>query len=72
MNEAERGLGTAIREVLFTKETIATRVGELASAIAHDYRKRKPLVVGVLSGCYPLMADLTRAIDIPGPRGPVP
>lgn len=65
MNDAERGLGTSIREVLFSRETIATRVGELASAIAHDYRKRKPLVVGVLSGCFPLMADLVRGIDVP-------
>jgi hypoxanthine phosphoribosyltransferase len=65
MNEPQGGLGSAIREVLFSQEKIATRVAELASAISHDYRKRKPLVVGVLSGCYPLMADLTRALDIP-------
>jgi hypoxanthine phosphoribosyltransferase len=65
MNDAERGLDSSIREILFTQQTIATRVGELASAIAHDYRRRKPLVVGVLSGCFPLMADLVRGIDIP-------
>ncbi|MBL8942127.1 MAG: hypoxanthine phosphoribosyltransferase [Myxococcales bacterium] len=65
MTDAERGLGSSIREVLFTQQTIATRVGELASAIAHDYKRRKPLVVGVLSGCFPLMADLVRGIDIP-------
>ncbi len=65
MNDADRGLGPSIRDVLFSKETIAARVGELASALAHDYRGRRPLVVGVLSGCFPLVADLVRGMDIP-------
>jgi hypoxanthine phosphoribosyltransferase len=58
------GLAGSIREVLFSREQIAERVGELASALAHDYRKRRPLVVGILSGSFPFMADLVRGMDI--------
>ncbi len=65
MTDQDAGLSAAIREVLFDQATIAARVAELASAIAHDYRRKKPLVVGVLSGCFPLMADLVRGIDVP-------
>lgn len=63
--EERTPLSESIQKVLFSREVIAERVGELASAIEHDYRRRRPLVVGVLSGCFPLMADLVRAIDIP-------
>jgi hypoxanthine phosphoribosyltransferase len=65
MIDPNGGLDSSIREVLFSRDTLANRVGELASAIANDYRGRRPLVVGILSGCFPLMADLVRGIDIP-------
>jgi len=66
MNEFhERGMGAAIREVLFDEDDIAERVGELASALAHDYRRKRPLVVGVLNGSFPFLADLVRGMDIP-------
>ena len=61
----ERGMGAAIREVLFDEDDIAERVGELASALAHDYRRKRPLVVGVLNGSFPFLADLVRGMDIP-------
>jgi hypoxanthine phosphoribosyltransferase len=61
-----------IGEVLFSPEEISKRVRELASTIAGDYlsggRKdpysRPLLVVGLLKGALPFMADLTRAMDI--------
>lgn len=65
MTDRDVSLSHAIREVLFDQATIATRVAEIASAIAYDYRKRRPLVVGILNGCFPLIADLVRSIDIP-------
>lgn len=64
-DDDREGLGGAIREVLFSSTQIRERVGELASALAHDYKRRRPLVVGILSGSFPFMADLVRAMDIP-------
>ncbi|HET6583379.1 MAG TPA: hypoxanthine phosphoribosyltransferase [Nannocystaceae bacterium] len=58
-------MAAAIREVLFDEEAIAERVGELASALAHDYRRKRPLVVGVLNGSFMFLTDLVRAMDIP-------
>jgi hypoxanthine phosphoribosyltransferase len=46
-------------------DDIAARVAELGSAIGHDYEGRTPLLVAVLVGSLPLLADLTRAITSP-------
>jgi hypoxanthine phosphoribosyltransferase len=45
--------------------TLATRVAELAEQIADDYRGREPVLLGVLKGAVPFLADLSRAM---GPR----
>lgn len=55
----------AIEEVLFSREQIQTKVEELAREITRDYRDRCPLVVGILNGCFPFIADLVRSIEIP-------
>jgi len=44
---------------------IAARLAELGRAIADDYRDRQPVIVSVLKGATPLVADLARAIDAP-------
>lgn len=53
-----------ISEVLYSAETIADKVATIGAAIAGDYRDQRPLIVGILSGCFPFVADLARAIDI--------
>lgn len=58
-------LNAAVQEPLFTAEQIQAKVSELAERIADDYRRRPPLVVGILSGCFPLIADLVRNISLP-------
>lgn len=58
-------MAAAIREVLFDEDAIAERVGELASALAHDYRRKRPLVVGVLNGSFMFLSDLVRGMEIP-------
>lgn len=63
--EAYGDLNDAVREVLFSAEEISGKVGELGAAISRDYRGRFPLLVGVLKGVVPFMADLMRAITIP-------
>lgn len=54
----------AIEETLFSKEQIDAKITELARLLEDDYRGKRPLVVGILSGCYPFIADLTRALDL--------
>ncbi len=54
----------AIEETLFSEEDIRTKVSELAARLTEDFRDKRPLVVGILSGCYPFIADLTRAMDM--------
>jgi hypoxanthine phosphoribosyltransferase len=56
---------SAAPEILFTKEQIARRVGELATQISMDHRGRELLVIGVLNGAFVFMADLIRALTVP-------
>ncbi len=59
--------------MIFSEEEIHRRVRELAGQIVRDYQnggKRDPygralLVVGLLKGAMPFMADLIRAMEIP-------
>ncbi|MBQ4505412.1 MAG: hypoxanthine phosphoribosyltransferase, partial [Firmicutes bacterium] len=52
-------------EVLITREQIAARVAEMGKEIAKDYEGKELLVVGILRGSVPFMADLIREIDNP-------
>ncbi len=60
-----RDLLKAVDRVLIDTETLERRVRELGAAISRDYRGRVPVLVGVLKGVVPFMADLLRAITIP-------
>ena len=50
--------------MLVTEGAIAARVAELARAIARDYAGENPVLVGVLQGAVPFVADLMRALPI--------
>ncbi len=52
-------------EILFPKEVINKRVGELAAQISRDYDGRELLLVGILKGAFIFMADLIRGITVP-------
>jgi hypoxanthine phosphoribosyltransferase len=58
-------LAEGISQVLITSEEIRERVLQIGQAISEDYRGQDPLLVGVLKGVVPFMADLLRAITIP-------
>jgi len=47
-----------------TEEDLQRRVKELAAEIEVEYRDRDPVLVGVLAGSTPFLADLSRAMDI--------
>lgn len=57
-------LSEGISKVLFTAEEIQQRVSELGQEISRDYEGCRPLLVGVLKGVFPFMADLIRAVTI--------
>ncbi|HET7701234.1 MAG TPA: hypoxanthine phosphoribosyltransferase [Candidatus Limnocylindria bacterium] len=54
-----------IAEVLVDEATIAAKVRELGDRIAHDYRGKDLVLVSILKGALPFLADLMRQIPIP-------
>lgn len=52
-----------IEKVLITREEIQVRCEELGKELAETYKNNNPLVVGVLKGAVPFMADIIRSID---------
>ncbi len=65
MIDWNNGIGTDIREVLFSEEDIRNKVAELGEALRRDYQGKRPLLVGILNGCFPFMADIVRAANMP-------
>lgn len=43
--------------------TIAARVAELAEAVRRDFQGREPVLLGVLQGAVPFLADLSRHLS---------
>lgn len=54
-----------IKEIILTTEQIRARIEELGSEISGDYREDPPILVGILKGALPFLADLMRTITIP-------
>lgn len=54
-----------IKKVLVSREEIAQKTKELGAALTEEYKDTMPLVVGVLKGAVPFMADLVREINVP-------
>ncbi len=54
-----------IGEVLISEERLQQRIREIADEISADYEGREILVVGVLKGALPFIADLVRRLSIP-------
>jgi hypoxanthine phosphoribosyltransferase len=54
-----------LAEILLTPEEIAARVQELGAEITADYQGKELVVIGILKGALPFMADLIRQIKIP-------
>ncbi|HFS5096025.1 TPA: hypoxanthine phosphoribosyltransferase [Enterococcus faecium] len=52
-----------IERILISQEEIQVRCKELAKELTEIYQNTNPLVVGVLKGAVPFMADIVRSID---------
>jgi len=50
---------------LITSAEIDAAVQRLASEITRDYRRKNPLLIGILKGSFVFMADLVRRLDMP-------
>lgn len=50
-------------EILLSKEQLENRVAELGAQITKDYEGQTILLIGILKGSVPFMADLMRHID---------
>jgi hypoxanthine phosphoribosyltransferase len=50
---------------LIKQDVIQSHVLALAARLRADYEDKRPVMVGVLNGCFVFMADLVRALNIP-------
>src|SRR5437773_7066035 len=65
MTSAVKGPADEIAEILLDASTIQQRVRELGAKIAGDYRGRDLVLVSILKGALPFLADLMRQIPLP-------
>lgn len=54
-----------ISKTLFSEQMIQDKVAQLGAQLAHDYKGKDPIFIGVLKGCFIFMADLIRQVNIP-------
>ena len=52
-----------IQKILYSEEEIIAKTKELGAQLTKDYQDRNPLLVGVLKGSVPFMAELMKHID---------
>ncbi len=52
-------------DIMISSESIQSRIKELGKQITEDYKGKKIVVIGVLTGAYVFCADLLREIKVP-------
>ncbi|MFL2079397.1 hypoxanthine phosphoribosyltransferase [Marinilactibacillus psychrotolerans] len=53
-----------MEKILISEEEIQKKVQELGEILSEEYKDKNPLLVGVLKGALPFMADLIKAMEI--------
>lgn len=53
-----------VQEILITREELGKRIKELGQQISEDYEGKDLMLIGVLKGSVPFMADLLKEITI--------
>ena len=53
-----------VKEILISEEAIANRCRELGAQISQDYKDTVPVIIGLLKGSVPFMAELMKNITI--------
>ncbi|GEB78164.1 hypoxanthine phosphoribosyltransferase [Sporolactobacillus inulinus] len=54
-----------VKEILITEREIQEKVSEFGVMLSEEYGQSFPLVIGVLKGALPFMADLIKKITVP-------
>jgi hypoxanthine phosphoribosyltransferase len=62
---SDNRLNDGLERVLIGEEELACRVRELGDEIAKCYQDREPLLIGVLTGAFVFMGDLSRRMGVP-------
>ena len=57
-------LADNVEKVLISEEEIVKRCKELGAQISKDYAGKDPMIIGLLKGSVPFMAELIKYIDI--------
>lgn len=52
-----------IEKVLISEEELQSKIQELGESLTAEYQDKFPLLIGVLKGAMPFMADLMKRID---------
>ena len=53
-----------LQEILYSEEVLQTKIAELGSILSKEYEGRFPLMIGVLKGAMPFMADLIKRVTV--------
>ena len=53
-----------VKEILYTQEQITEKCKELAKRISEDYQGKSLLLVGLLKGSVPFLAELSKYIEL--------
>ncbi|MEE0966472.1 MAG: hypoxanthine phosphoribosyltransferase [Bacilli bacterium] len=53
-----------VKEILLTHEEITAKCKELGAAISKDYTNKEVILVGLLKGSIPFLAELSKYIDL--------
>ena len=56
-------LNKILKNVLYSEEEIIAKTKELGEQLTKDYEGKNPLLIGVLKGSVPFMAELIKHID---------
>lgn len=54
-----------MNKLLFAKDEIQANVRRAANKISYDLRSDDIVLLGILKGCHPFLADLSRAVSVP-------
>lgn len=61
----ERSGEERVGEVLVSAEELTRRVAELGAEVSRDYEGRDLVLIGILKGAVPFIADLMRRLTVP-------
>ena len=53
-----------VKEILFSNEQILEKCEELGAQISKDYEGKQPILLGLLKGSVPFMAEISKCITV--------